>query len=74
MVIEMAQHCHKKLFQIVLSDSSNTLSSASGHSYEKLEEVLKTSSLKFRGMEGHAKLRDHVGVELFGQLLLLRFP
>lgn len=48
MVIEMAQHCHKNLFQIVFSDNSNTSSSASGHSYEKLE-VFETSSLKSLG-------------------------
>lgn len=50
MVVEMAQHCHKKLFRIVFSDNSNTSSSASGHSYEKLEEVLETSSLKSLGI------------------------
>lgn len=44
----MAQHCHKKLFQIVLSDNSNILLSASGRSYEKLK-VLETSSLKSLG-------------------------
>jgi len=25
-------------------------------------------------MEDHAKLKDHVGVELFSQILLFRFP